>query len=245
VRDLRYLLTVEDRAAWEAEAENWVRWARTPGHDAYWFYRDAFFDTVVPAPRRQTLEVGCGEGRVTRDLTTRGHRVVSIDGSPTLLRHAREADPVGRYVLGDASALPVGDGSVDLVVAYNSLMDFDDMPRAVAEAARVLEPGAVFCICVTHPMFDAGGFEGDTSDAPYVLRGRYFGTRRFEQTIVKNGLSIGFRGWSHSLERYFSALSTAGFVVDALREPAPATGADDYERWRRYPMFLHVRAIKP
>ena len=23
---------------WEQEAENWVRWARTPGHDAYWHY---------------------------------------------------------------------------------------------------------------------------------------------------------------------------------------------------------------
>jgi SAM-dependent methyltransferase len=169
---------------------------------------------------------------------------VSVDGSPTLLRHALEADPAGRYVLGDASALPVGDGSVDLVVAYNSLMDFDDMPRAMVEVARVLEPGAVFCICVTHPILDAGGFEGDTSDAPYVLRGRYFGTRRFEQTIVKHGLSMGFRGWSHSLEHYFSALFSAGFVIDGVREPSPATGADDYERWSRYPMFLHVRAIK-
>jgi hypothetical protein len=23
---------------WEQEAENWVRWTRTPGHDAYWYY---------------------------------------------------------------------------------------------------------------------------------------------------------------------------------------------------------------
>jgi len=235
---------VDNRAAWEGEAENWVRWARTPGHDAYWYYRDEFFDHVVPAPRRTTLEVGCGEGRVTRDLAARGHRVVSVDGSPTLLRYALEADPAGRYVLADASTLPVGDGRVDLAVAYNSLMDFDDMPRAVVEVARVLEPGAVFCICVTHPMFDAGGFEGDTGDAPYVVRGRYFGTRRFEQTIVKNGRSMGFKGWSHSLERYFSALCSAGFVVDALREPPPAPGADDYERWSRIPMFLHVRAVK-
>jgi len=170
--------------------------------------------------------------------------VVSVDGSPTLLRNALEADPGGRYVLAEASTLPLGDGSVDLAVAYNSLMDFDDMPGAVAEVARVLEPGAVFCVCVTHPLFDAGGFEGETSDAPYVLRGRYFGTRRFEQTVVKDGLAMGFRGWSHSLEQYFSALASAGFVVDALHEPAPAPGADDYEHWRRFPMFLHVRAIK-
>jgi hypothetical protein len=30
-------------AEWESEAENWVRWVRTPGHDAYWYFRDSFF----------------------------------------------------------------------------------------------------------------------------------------------------------------------------------------------------------
>ena len=35
--------------SWEAEAENWIRWARTPGHDAYWRYREAFFALVPPA----------------------------------------------------------------------------------------------------------------------------------------------------------------------------------------------------
>jgi len=35
----------------------------------------------------------------------------------------------------------IADGSFDLVVAYNSLMDVEDMPTTVREAARVLEPG--------------------------------------------------------------------------------------------------------
>ena len=230
--------------AWEAEAENWVRWARTADHDAYWYYRDAFFDLIVPHPGRATLEVGCGEGRVTRDLVERGHRVVAVDGSTTLLRYALGADTSGRYLLADASALPIGDGSVDMAVAYNSLMDFDDLPGAVGEVARVLEPGAVFCICVTHPILDAGDFEGDAGDAPYMLRGSYFGTRHFDETVVKHGVTMRFRGWSHGLEAYFSALSDAGFVVDALREPVPTTGSGDYARWHRYPMFLHLRAVK-
>jgi hypothetical protein len=54
----RYRRRVDDRDGWEAQAENWVRWARTPGHDAYWFYRDSFFDMVVPTPGRLTLEIG-------------------------------------------------------------------------------------------------------------------------------------------------------------------------------------------
>ena len=223
---LRYVPGVDNRSAWEAEAENWVRWARTPGHDAYWYYRDAFFDLVVPAPGHRTVEVGCGEGRVTRDLQARGHRVVSVDGSTTLLRYARDADPSGYYLLADASALPLADDSADLAVAYNTLMDFDDMSGAVDEVGRVLEPGAAFCICITHPILDGGGFEGEASDALYMLRTEYFGRRPFEETVVRRGATMRFRGWSRSLENYFSALTSSGFVIDGL----PRAGASPPRR---------------
>src|SRR5262249_12668082 len=69
---------------WEAEAARWAAWAREPGHDAYWYYRDAFF-ALLPPPGRRTLEVGCGEGRVARDLAACGHRVVAVDVSRTLI----------------------------------------------------------------------------------------------------------------------------------------------------------------
>jgi 2-polyprenyl-3-methyl-5-hydroxy-6-metoxy-1,4-benzoquinol methylase len=74
--------------AWEAEAEAWVAWAREPDHDSYWrFHRDAFLG-IVPPPGRLTLDVGCGEGRLARDLALLGHRVVALDRSPTMARHA-------------------------------------------------------------------------------------------------------------------------------------------------------------
>jgi SAM-dependent methyltransferase len=256
---LRYRRRVRDRDEWEREAENWLRWARTPGHDAYWYYREAFFDLMVPAPGRVTLDLGCGEGRVTRDLVARGHRVVAVDGSTTLLSHARDLDPVHRYLRADASALPLGDGSVDAAVAYNSLMDFDDLAGAVAEVARILEDGSMFCICITHPMLDAvrrstsGGLGGDGSGAAettgtpgklYVLRERYFGPRRFDETVTRDGLTMRFRGWSRTLEEYFAALGSNGFVVDALREPLPVGAPPHYDDFERYPMFLHVRAVK-
>jgi ubiquinone/menaquinone biosynthesis C-methylase UbiE len=44
-------------------------------------------------------------------------------------------------VVGDAAALPFRDESFDLDVAYMCLHDLDEMPRSVAEVARVLAPG--------------------------------------------------------------------------------------------------------
>ena len=235
--------------SFEGQAESWLRWARTPGHDAYWQYRDAFFDDILPAPGRLTLEVGCGEGRVARDLAAHGHRVVALDASPTLLASAAAADPAGRYLVADAAALPFDNGCFDLVVAYNSLMDVDDMPAAVAEAARVLQPGRPLCVSVTHPTADAGRFQSTEPDAPFVIAGSYLGRHRVDEPFERDGLQMHFTGWRYPLEAYARALEDAGLLIDRLREPpAPATALTTrpgYERWQRLPNFLHLRAVKP
>ena len=236
------------KSDWEAEAENWVRWARTPGFDAYWYYSPSFFDDIVPPPGKHTLDVGCGEGRVSRDLQARGHRVIGIDTSPTLLRYAREADPNTRYELANAASLPFKEASFDLVVAYNSLMDVSDMPGSVMEAARVLQPGGHFCFCVTHPLADAGAFASAEPDAPFVIPGSYFGRRRFDGHFERDGLQMTFHGWMYPLGDYVAALEQAGFVIERLREPAPNEEAlrrrPSYRRWLRLPLFLQIRAVR-
>ena len=234
-------------ADWEREAQNWIAWARTPGHDAYSEYADRFFE-LVPAPARATLEIGCGEGRVSRDLGDRGHRVTAIDASPTLLEAARAADPAGQYVLANAGALPFSDETFDLVVAHNSLMDVQDMPGAVREGARVLRPEGRFCVSVVHPMSDAGRFESREADAPFAVRWPYFERRRVEEPFERDGLSITFHGWAYPLEDYVRAFEDAGLAIEALREPRQrehVVAADPSEvRWQRLPMFLLLRLRK-
>ena len=228
---------------WEAEAHRWAAWARAPHHDAYWYYRDAFFE-LLPAPGRATLEVGFGEGRVSRDLVARGHRVTGVDVSPTLARLVADAEGRARYLLGDGATLPFRAGAFDLVVAYNSLMDVDDMPAVCAEIGRVLEPGHRLCVCVQHPVWDAGRFDGPASDAAFVLGPTYFGPRRSEGTFERNGLAVTFRGWCFSIDDYARALEAAGFVIEALREPRPGAGAPSTTRGHRLPIFLMMRVLK-
>jgi ubiquinone/menaquinone biosynthesis C-methylase UbiE len=226
---------------WEREARAWAAWAREPGHDSYWLCSPIFFQ-LVPPPGRRTLDLGCGEGRVARDLAAHGHSVVGIDASQTLAGLAREADPAGEYLLGDAAALPFADTSFDLVVAYNSLMDVDDMAGAVREAGRVLEPGGRFCIAIVHPLAYVGRFESRDAHASFVFAAPYFERRETHDTFERAGLEMTFHSHVRPLEDYARALEDAGFLLEALREPADP--ADD-ERWRRLPNSLHLRAVKP
>jgi SAM-dependent methyltransferase len=230
------------------EAENWVRWARTPGHDGYWYYRDSFFEAIVPRASGLTLEVGCGEDRVARDLSQRAHRVVAVDSSRKLIRYAKEADPAGSYLLADAAALPFPAGAFELVVAYNSLMDVEDLEAAVHEAARVLSAEGRLCICVTHPLFDAGGFASDDGDAPFVIEGSYLAAREFHESVERSGLQITFHGYCYPLQDYARALEDAGFLIERLREPRPrpehVAEHPSWKRGQRVPTFLHLRCRK-
>jgi len=232
----------------EDVADSWLRWARTPEHDAYWDYRDRFFDEIVPPPGRRTLEIGCGEGRTSRDLRSRGHDLVATDVSPTLVGHAQQADPGGRYQVADSTRLPFADGEFDLVVAYMVLMDVEDMPAAVREAARVLGPSGRFCIGVTHPLADSGSFESHKDDARFVIEGSYLEPRRIEVPVERGGLAFTFTGWAYPLEAYARAFESAGLLIESLREPPRPDRTRERTagegRWRRIPNFLFLRCIK-
>ena len=230
------------RDAWERNAADWVRWAREPGHDSYWrFHRERFLD-LVPPPGRLTLDVGCGEGRLSRDLKEQGHDVIGVDASETVIEAAREIDLESDYIIADAAALPFPDGHADLVVAFMTLMDVDDMPGTVRELARVLEPGGRLALAIVHPMNSAHEYdrEGRHPADWLVLTESYFERRVYRDEIERDRLRMVFESRHWTLEDYFDAILRAGFQVEALREiPDPK-----HPRWSRYPLFLHLLAAK-
>jgi SAM-dependent methyltransferase len=236
------------RKHWEHQAGHWAAWARRPDFDAYWKYAPAFFE-LVPPPGMRTLEVGCGEGLVSRDLHARGHHVTAVDITQQLLSLAHQASPGLNHVRCDAAALPFTDASFDLTILYNSLMDVDDMEGTVKEAARVLARGGHMCVCVTHPLADAGAFKSREGDAPFVIEDTYLGPRRWlEAAVERDGLTMNFAGWAYPMEAYSRALEAAGLAVEALREPrvedAETLRNPSELRWRRIPIFLMWRAVK-
>jgi SAM-dependent methyltransferase len=217
-------------------------------HDSYWrFHRDQFL-ALLPPPRRLALDLGCGEGRLARDLKTRGYRVVGVDGSPTLVRLAREADPEFAAYVADAASLPFMSARFDLVVAFMSLHDIAGPENAMREVARVLERGGRLCLAIVHPLNSAGAFESADPASPFTIRGSYLEPFRYADEIERDGLRMRFESEHRPLAAYFDALAQAGLLVDALREPALPDEAMRYSensRWQRLPLFLHIRALRP
>lgn len=231
-----------DEAHWTRVAEQWVAWARSPGHDAYWAYRDALRRYIGPGTGR-VLEVGCGEGRVSRELKELGYRVTTTDAVAAMVNAAREADSADDYRVAGISDLPFEDAQFDLVMAYNVLMDVDDVPAALREARRVMKPDGELFISLVHPFRDRGRFASPEPDAPFVLDGTYYGRERFEGEEEHDGLTMHFAGWSQPLEDYMAALEKVGLAIVSLREPIPDDVTNDRLRqWARVQLFLWMKA---
>jgi SAM-dependent methyltransferase len=232
---------------WERHAAAWTRWAREPGHDSYWrFHRDSFLE-LLPVPGRLTLDVGCGEGRLARDLMERGHNVRAFDASPALVEAAHEAEPLLEVTRADAAALPVEDGASDLVVSFMVLMNVDDLEGVVHEAARVLEPGGRFCIAITHPINTAGAFETREPGSAFVIAESYFEPHRNDLRAERDGLTMTFVDLHRPLQDYAEALERAGFAIQRIREigdEEEPPQRDSQLRWRRLPLFMHIGAVK-
>jgi SAM-dependent methyltransferase len=227
--------------AWEANADDWTEWARLPGHDSYWTLHREVFLGLVPPPGALTLDVGCGEGRVARDLAALGHRVVALDAAPTMARRTAEAGGgLAGVLLADATALPLPDEAADLAVAFMSLHDMDDMAGAVREIGRVLRPGGRLCLAVVHPLNEAGRFGSDEPHAEFVLAGDYFARRRTRFSTAKGDLPMTFEAMHRPLQDYFGALAAAGLLTETMREVRSGSGG----KWSRIPLFLDARAVR-
>jgi SAM-dependent methyltransferase len=111
---------------------------------------DRVLDLAAVAPTAAVLDVGCGNGRYLEALRRRGHAgpVIGLDYSPGMALVARTFAPT---VVGDAQALPVSDGVIDVAVCAHMLYHVPDLPRAVAELRRVLRPGASAVVVTNGP----------------------------------------------------------------------------------------------
>jgi ubiquinone/menaquinone biosynthesis C-methylase UbiE len=99
---------------------------------------------AVP-PGAAVLEVAPGPGFLSIELAKRGLLVRAVDISKTFVeiaqRNAATEGVAAGFELGNASALPVEDASVDFVVCRAAFKNFTEPVKALSEMRRVLRPG--------------------------------------------------------------------------------------------------------
>jgi ubiquinone/menaquinone biosynthesis C-methylase UbiE len=96
------------------------------------------------------VEIGCGAGRMTRQLAGFFEVAIGIDVAEEMLALARTHAPEGRYLLGTGTTLPVEDASVSAAFSYEVFQHFDRREITISyfrEIHRILEHGGT---CMVH-----------------------------------------------------------------------------------------------
>lgn len=110
----------------------------TGGLDRIWRWR------LIRACRIQAgdlvVDLGCGTGDLIELAARAGGRPVGVDPAGGMLAIARQRGMGATVVQGDAAAIPLADGSVQVVISAFALRNFLAIPPVFAEAARVLAP---------------------------------------------------------------------------------------------------------
>ncbi len=117
-------------------------WATGPARIYDELADDLVARSPVPLAGRLVADVGAGRGAATRAVARAGGRAVALDVAEGMLAaNARSGGPPG--IVADALALPIATDALDGVVAAFSYNHLTEPEVALAEAARVTQPGGV------------------------------------------------------------------------------------------------------
>lgn len=234
---------------WETNA-SWWQEGFTEGADAE--YEEQILPLIAAnlAGARRVLDVGCGEGQVSRlaaDLPGVEH-VAGVD--PTWAQVAEARRRGGRMSVGraDAAALPFDRESFDAVVACLVFEHIEQVDEAISEVGRVLAPGGRFVFLLNHPLLQTPG-SGWIDDT--ILEEQYWRIGPYlveDNTLeeVEKGIWIPFI--HRPLSRYVNAMVSAGLYLTRMYEPGPPPGflarAAEYSGAASIPRLLALRAEK-
>ncbi len=232
---------------WETHAKWWID-GFTDGVDP------EYEEQILPLAARElagakkVLDVGCGDGQVSRLAARIGAEVIGVDPTWNCVRVAGERGTT--VARAGAAALPFASESFDAVVACLVFEHIRDVDAAIAEVARVLQPGGRFCFFLNHPLLqtpNSGWIDDQFLDPPeqYWRIGPYLVE---DETIEEVEKDVFIPFIHRPLSRYINTLSRNGLLLQWMEEPAPPDGfiakAEEYEAASTIPRLLYLRTRK-
>lgn len=242
-----------DRA--EQDADPWARNARwwqehfTGGADPE--YEEQILPLAAEhlAGSRRVLDVGAGEGQVSRvaaGLEATPEFVVGVEPVASHLDLAAQRAGGPLYVRAAADALPIVDGGCDAVVICLVLEHVADHAPVIEDVARVLETGGRFLLFLNHPLLQAPGsgwIDDQVLGEQYWRVGGYLDVDVSTEEVAP-GVTLPFV--HRPLSEYVNTLAAHGLVVEHMAEPAPPPGflarAPEYEQQAGFPRLLLIVA---
>jgi len=174
----------------------------------------AIVDAVVSRGGQTVLDLGCGEGWLTRALTAQGLNVLGTDIIPSLIEQARTMG-LGNFELAAYADIAAGKlaEKFDIVVANFSLIGKESVSALFQSMPSLLNDGGAFIIQTLHPTISCG-------DLPYMDGWRASSWDGFSEEFTDPA-----PWYFRTLESWIELYTTNGLSIVEIREPIhPQTG---------------------
>jgi SAM-dependent methyltransferase len=193
----------------------------------------AVLDALDLTGAETIADVGCGNGIYLAELGRRGHRggQLGVDASPGMLTAARAKSPAAGFAVGDAVALPLRDGAVDLALAMHMLYHLPEPAGAIAELRRVTKPGGRVVLGLN----DTGHLHEMRTviNAVLLSRGRDSGRMARERITLDDGAELAANSFASVVRLDFTGelkLPDPGPVASYVRSMSVNLGHDDLDQ---------------
>lgn len=140
--------------SWGRNVEPWITAVRAKQIESRRLVTDsALLEAILGRAPRSVLDLGCGEGWLTRALAPRGIHVVGIDAIAAFVEQARAAGS-GEFYVASYEQLAAGQLklTVDLLVSNFALLGHTAVEDLFRTAATLLNPGGAFVVQTLHPI---------------------------------------------------------------------------------------------
>lgn len=115
------------------------------------YLTDRLFRNLNPNSNGLYLDIGCGTGNYTHELSKKGIPFIGIDPSELMLKHAQLKNKTINWRLGTAEETGLESESVDGVIAGLTIHHWDDIEKGFAEMFRILKPTGTIVIFTSTP----------------------------------------------------------------------------------------------
>ncbi len=230
-------LNEEGRELWDLKAMFWDELHGEEGNLFHWRLVEPSVLRLLQLQEGETvLDIGCGNGALTRRLAGAGARVTGIDFSREMVRLAvarscNEAVNIDYFVVDatDKEALlALGAARFDAIVCSMTLMDIPTVVPLFEAASNLLRDGGRLVFSTMHPAFNSNNpiFVQEKEDRDGVVSTTFAVKIRdyLEMPPVKGSGAPDEPNPHYYYHRPLSELLgyafAAGFVLDGLLEPA-------------------------
>ena len=112
-------------------------------HSFVWKMAAGVLELLAPKPGEKILDVGCGTGHLTAQISEAGTEVLGVDRSPEMIRQAKEKYPALRFEVMNATQI-VTPGPFDAVFSNATLHWIKEPERVITGIAKALRPAGRF-----------------------------------------------------------------------------------------------------